>query len=124
MSFAHKLLVLSITAVCLVRPAFSVQVINETRPKNSFVTTNTVERGGTVDSVNTQKKSITVDGQTYSLASTPPIVHAPPGIDTKGLGAIRAGARIRFNTTKYNYAGLDQVTEVWISDYGKGTNKK
>lgn len=123
MSFTHKLLVLSITIVCLVRPAFSVQVINESRPKNSFVTTTTVERGGTVDSVNT-KKSITVDGQTYGLASTPLIVHTPTGIDTKGLGAIRAGARIRFNTTKYNYAGLDQVTEIWISDYGKGTNKK
>lgn len=124
MSFTHKLLVLSITIVCLVRPAFSVQVIDESRPKNSFVTTTTVERGGTVDSVNTQKKSITVDGQTYGLASTPPIVHAPPGNYITGLGAIRAGARIRFNTTKYNYAGLDQVTEVWISDYGKGTNKK
>lgn len=124
MSFTRKFLVLSITIVCLVRPAFSVQVINESRPNNSFVTTNTVERGGTVDSVNTQKKSITVDGQTYGLASTPLIVHAPPGNNTTGLGAIRTGARIRFNTTKNNYAGLDQVVEVWISDYGKGTNKK
>ena len=110
MSFTRNFLVLSVTIVCFVRPALSVQIINESRPNNSFVTTKTVERGGTVDSVNTQKKTITVDGQTYGLASTPLTVHASPGNNTTGLEAIRAGARIRFNTTKNNYAGLDLLT--------------
>lgn len=125
MSSVVRLFVMGVTMVAFWQPAFSTQVANQARPNDARgVTINTVERGGTVDAVNIEKKKITVDGHSYGLAAAPVIVHSIPGKDSQGLGSIRSGMKIRFNTTKNNYAGQDQVVEIWLSDVGKASTKK
>lgn len=125
MSSVFRLLVMGITMASFWQPASSIQVANQARSNNaSVVTTNTVERGGTVDAVNIKKNTIVVDGHSYSLAAAPLVVHSTPGKGNQGLEWIRPGMKIRFNTTKNNYSGQDQVVEIWISDVGKASTKK
>lgn len=120
-----RLFVMGVTMAALWQPAFSTQVANQARPNDTRgVTVNTIERGGTVDAVNIEKKTITVDGHSYGLAAAPVVVHRTAGQDSQGLGSVAPGMKIRFHTTRNNYAGQDQVVEIWISNVGKVSIKK
>lgn len=125
MNLVSKFLVLSLTLLCLEQPAFSIQLVNEARPTSAgTATTKMIERGGTVDSVNNDKKTLVVDGRNYSLAASPVVIHAASSKDTLALGSIKPGTKIRFNTTKNNYSAQDQIVEIWISETGKLTKRK
>lgn len=125
MSFAASLFVLSFTALFLGQPASAVQLVSQGRPSNNGIVTNsTVERGGTVDAVNTEKKTITVDGRIFAWGVAPVIFHVAPGKDAQGAASIPPGTKIRFNTSKNNYAGEEQIIEVWITEAAKQPRKK
>lgn len=125
MSSVVRLFVMGVTMAVFWSPTFSSQVVNQARQNNaSMFTKNVVERGGTVEAVSIENKTITVDGHTYGLASASIIIHGTNGKDSQGLGSLRPGSKVRFNTTRNNYAGRDRVIEIWISDVGRVSNKK
>lgn len=124
MNVVSKFLVLSLTFICLEQPAFSIQVVNEARsPSTGMVPIKVVERGGTVDTVNSEKKIIAIDGRSYVLAAAV-VVHSASGKDIQGVGSIRPGTKVRFNTTKNNYAAQEQIVEIWISETSKASKAK
>lgn len=125
MNLVSKFLVLSLTFICFERPAFSIQVVTEARSTiKGAAAIEIVERGGTVDSVSGDKKTISIDGRSYTLAAAHVNVHTASGKDIQGIGSIRAGAKIRFNTSKNNYAAQEQIVEVWISETSKSAKTK
>ena len=125
MNLVSKSIVLSLIFICLEQPAFSIQVVNEARsPTNGGVATKIVERGGTVDTVSSEKKTIAIDGRSYTLAAAPVVVHSASGKDIQGVGSIRPGTKVRFNTTKNNYAAQEQIVEIWISETIKASKAK
>lgn len=105
----------SLLAAAVAAPALAVQLSNQP-PSNvaNVKTTGAVERGGTIDVVDMQKKTITVDGVKYALPSMPVAIHASTGATIGTVAELTAGTKIRFNTSKYNYAAQDQVNEVWV----------
>lgn len=125
MNFVSKCFVLSLTLMCFGQPAFSIQMVNEVwSVKKDAVAIKILERGGTVDTVNSDKKTISIDGRTYMLAATPVVIHSASGKEIQEVGSIRAGTKIRFNTTKNNYAAQEQIVEMWISETGKSPKSK
>lgn len=96
-------------------PALAVQVSNQ--PQSNAASANTtgvVERGGTVDAVDMQKRTLIVDGIKFALPSKPVSIHASTGTTIKNATELTAGTKIRFNTSKYNYSAQEQVNEIWV----------
>jgi uncharacterized protein YgiM (DUF1202 family) len=120
MNHVSKFLVLSLTFICLEQRAFSIQVVNEARsPSKSVDSAKIVERGGTVDIVSSDKKTIVIDGRSYVLAAASVVVHSESSKDIQRVGSIRPGTKVRFNTTKNNYAAQEQIVEIWIASQVK-----
>lgn len=107
----------SVAIATLWQPAFAVLVANQPPPSPaSMATTGTVERGGTVGAVNIGKRTLTVDGRTYALTAMPVSIHGSAGNENEKLLSLKPGTKIRFNTSKNNHAGQDQISEIWISN--------
>lgn len=80
---------------------------------SSASTSSVVERGGTVNSVNSTKRTIVVDGVTYGLPSTYKL-YPPSGEATQKTFKLKAGMKIRFSTARNYSSGQDEVREVWV----------
>ncbi len=110
----HKLLFASAALAALSQPALSVMVANQPKPAaNSQPATSTVERGGTVEAIDTDKKTLTVDSRSYALASSGVVVHNTSNA-SDSLKSLKPGTTIRFRTNKNNLASQEQVTEIWM----------
>ncbi len=114
------------TAVAtLWQPVFAVMVTGQPKPNPySQAATGVVERGGSIDAIDIAKKSLTVDKQSYVLASTSVTVHSGRGDGLEKLDSLKPGTKIRFKTTKYNQSNQEQVSEIWISIAPKAAVKK
>lgn len=84
--------------------------INQVPQTNN--STMTIERGGTITDVNSDKRTIAVDGITY------PFVYSIAVTAADNLHSshqsLRKGMRIRFVTTKDSAKGQERVTEILI----------
>lgn len=81
-----------------------------------FAAPSRIGRGGTVNAVDWRMKTIVVNGVNYPLAQTPVPVHAPPGQRGAENFELKPGMQIRFDSSKYNFSGQDQVVEIWVTD--------
>lgn len=123
MNFIVRLVLTS--SLLLTVPQLSMAVEPKGQPKPTGVnTSDIVERGGTINVVNLNNKTIMVDGVTYPMSATPVIIHDDVG---KPLGknfALMAGMQIRFSTSKKNWALKDEVREIWVTSLdGKPTKQ-
>ena len=76
----------------------------------------TIERGGTVNAFDWNKKTIVVDNVAYPLAQTPVVVHGPASQRPAKAFELRPGMQIRFSSSKNNFSAQDQVVEIWVTD--------
>lgn len=107
----------SVAIATLWQPAFAALIANQPPPGPASVATRgTVERGGTVGAVNLGKRTLMVDGRTYALMAMPVSINGSAGNEKETLLSLRPGTKIRFNTSKNNHAGQDQINEIWISN--------
>ena len=76
--------------------------------------TATVERGGTINLVDRNKKIVVVDGITYPYS--PEIkTHAVQGKAQGKPPELKAGMQIRFNTSKERISAPDRINEIWVT---------
>lgn len=75
-----------------------------------------VQRGGTVNSIDTAGKSMVVDGVSYQFPVAAIMVH---GQGAKGapttIASLRPGMQIRFSTSRHNFSSKEQVQEIWVA---------
>ena len=115
MSFLYQLTFSNALLIAVAGPALAVEISNQPQSYASTTTTSSVvERGGTVDAVDLQKKTIAVDGVKYALPSTPVAIHASSGTAIKSAAELTAGTTIRFTTSKPSYSTQGQVNEIWV----------
>ena len=85
---------------------------------SSVSTTSVVERGGTINTVDSKKRTLVVDGVAYELLSNAKL-NPLPGNATQKAVQLKAGMKIRFSTVKNYSSGQNEVREVWVaSDEG------
>lgn len=100
-------------------PASAVQPSGGTTPSSASISTlNVVERGGTINAINSTKGTIVVDGVSYAFSAESVIVNDPSSrvADAKIL---KVGMQIRFSTSKEIFSGRDKVREIWITSVKK-----
>ena len=115
MSLLRQFTLSSAVLLTCAAPALAVQVSNQPQFHASKTTTSSVvERGGTVDAVDTKNGTIAVDGVKYTLSSSPVAIHASSGTAIKNAAELTAGTTIRFNTSKQSYSTQGQVNEIWV----------
>lgn len=126
MNLIRPFVISSILMLVGASPASAVKVSNQNLAAPATSSANRiVERGGTVDAVNLTKKTIVVDKIKYALPVVPVKVHAPSGTSELKTTTLKAGTQIRFNTSKENFAGQEQVSEIWVTNQiTKVTRKK
>ena len=96
--------------------SLAVQLSGQNAPRpTSIETAGTVERGGTINIVNLNKKTIVVDGVTYPLPSAPGTMHSASGKALSKGFVLKAGMQIRFTTSKKNGAASDEIREIWVT---------
>ena len=71
-----------------------------------------IERGGTITDVNSDKRTIAVDGITYPFVFSVAVTAADNLFSSHQ--SLRKGMRIRFVTTKDSAKGQERVTEILI----------
>lgn len=112
--------------LAVVQPAMSTVASSEKgKPPNVVTNSTVVQRGGTVNAINLQKNSITVDGVVFALTAAPVVVHAPSNevkSKTKNF-QLTPGMQIVFETSKNNYSAQVQIREIWVVSLGKDAVK-
>lgn len=116
-------LVVSALLLFTVQPALSVQVggLNAV-PPSSASSTNLVERGGTVDAIDSKNQTLVVDGVSYDFQSASVKVNPLASYTKQKAFQLKPGMKIRFSTAKNYSSGRDQVREVWVSGVGNNTS--
>jgi len=110
-----KSALLSLVAAMFWQPVLSLTVKGGPPPSPAIATPSSIERGGTVEAINLDKKTLTVDGQSYKLSPTLTTMH---GLTDKGdekLQTLKPGTKVRFSSKKNAYSGQEQVVEVWVN---------
>ncbi len=121
MHFVQKLATLVFTVLTISPLAQAIQLSGSVQAVgNGIVAGREVQRGGTVEAVDMRSKTITVDGVQYSMPDKSQVVHQSTTNLSGGTSPLRVGTKIRFNTSKHNYANKDQVTDIWIVSQPKG----
>lgn len=115
--FTHFLLSGALVLACA-PAAFATQRSGETRAPATIDPAGKIERGGTVSIVDLKKKIFVVDGVGFKLPAAPLPIHPPPEAPRSKAFELKAGMHIRFNTSKANWSGQEQVTEIWVTDLG------
>lgn len=75
-----------------------------------------IERGGTIDSVDAKKQSVTVDGYAYLIPLGSVRIHTLSNHISGNLAELRSGMQIRFTSVKDPTSGKIQFREIWISN--------
>ncbi|WP_210545837.1 hypothetical protein [Rhodoferax sp. PAMC 29310] len=87
-------------------------------------TASVVERGGTISAIDSINKVIVIDGVRYPLSATTVTTHALVRSANRKPPELQVGMQVRFNTSKFNFANQEQVTEIWITkDVAKSARK-
>ena len=76
--------------------------------------TATVERGGTINLVDRNKKIVVIDGISYPY-STAIKTHALPSKTQGNPPEFKSGMQIRFNTSKERGSAPDRINEIWVT---------
>lgn len=84
-------------------------------PPASVDTSGIVERGGTINIVNSTQKTLVIDGVSYLLPATPVTLHDAVGKPLSKNFVLKAGMQIRFNTSKKAGAAKDEIREIWVT---------
>lgn len=125
MNFMHQLTISGALLLVISQGALAVQVSNQVALGTTGVrASGTVERGGTINTVDLAHKSLVVDKVKYALPATPVKVHSLAGKVEERNGQLKVGMQIRFNTSKANYAAQEQIKEIWITRLNGETDKK
>lgn len=74
-----------------------------------------VERGGTITSIDLKKRHVVVDGVAYALVPATKIHVSAPGSSASNV--LRQGHQIRFTTLRSKGAGLEEVTQIWVTGH-------
>lgn len=116
-------LVVSALLLFTVQPTLAIQVggLNGVQP-SSAGSTNLVERGGTVDAIDSNNRTMVVDGVSYEFQSGSVKVNPLASYTKQKAFQLKPGMKIRFSTAKNYSSGRDQVREVWVSSVGSNTS--
>lgn len=91
----------------------------------SASTPGSIARGGTIDAVNVQNSTITVDGATYRFHAGIVKVHSEdPSTPAANALNLRKGMQIRFTTVKETGGSSEKVTEIWVTKPRGGSQPK
>ncbi|WP_313953682.1 hypothetical protein [Accumulibacter sp.] len=116
-------LVVSALLIFTVQPSLAIQPggLNAVQT-TSASSTNLVERGGTVDAIDSNNRTIVVDGVSYEFQSVSVKINPLAGDSKQKAFKLKAGMQIRFSTARNYSSGRDQVREVWVSSVGGSTS--
>lgn len=91
------------------------QLGGQIAPKSSNIETlGNIERGGTINIVDLETKSMVVDGVRYAISQPLTLYSATGKLQDKKF-VLTAGMQIRFNTSKENGSYPIQIREIWIT---------
>lgn len=105
------------TLLALSQSSWAVMPKGINAPANTSVvnTSGTIERGGMINSIDLDHKTISIDGITYPLPTSSVSIH-PGGHRVEGKNlSLEKGMLIRFNTVKEKYSDREIIKEIWIS---------
>jgi hypothetical protein len=74
-----------------------------------------IERGGTIDSMDAKKHTLTVDGAPYLIPVGSVRIHTRLSKVTGSLLELRPGMQIRFSSIKDQASGNIQMREIWVT---------
>ena len=77
-------------------------------------TTTVIERGGTVNAVDPEKGTITVDDVAYRMNPRTLPIHPSPRSGASKFSVMPIGSKIQFRTSRPAFSGQESVTEVWV----------
>ena len=98
------------------QPVLAVQPGGQIAPSPSTVnTTGNIERGGTVNAIDLQKKTIVVDGVSYPISAGSVKIHTLSNKTSERISELKAGMQIRFSSSKDNWSRQEQVREIWVT---------
>lgn len=120
----HSLLAASIVLLTQVHNVQAVMVTGQGRQPANLDLTHTVERGGTVDAIDMDKRIIVVDGVTYPVTRATLKIHRPAGALSDKAFQLKPGMQIQFNTSGYSNSAKFQVYEIWVTSLGSNTHGK
>lgn len=96
--------------------ALAVQPGGQSAPSPSSVdTTGSIERGGTVNAIDLQKKTMVVDGVSYPFSAAPVKIHFLSNKISEKISKLQTGMQIRFSSSKDNWSRQEQVREIWVT---------
>ena len=78
------------------------------------VTPTSVERGGTVNAVDQEKGTISVDDGVYRFDPKTVPIHPSSRSGASKLSVMPIGSKIKFRTSRTTSSDLETVTEVWV----------
>lgn len=110
-----------VAGVFIISPYFALAIqpsTPQTPQKGIDTTEHLIERGGTISKVNLKTHMLVVDGVTYNLPAVSFPIHAPSDLPPSTSFELKAQMQIRFNTSKGNWSGHEQVKEIWVIDQG------
>lgn len=111
--------------VVVSQPILAIQASNSPATVSARVApVGVIDRGGTIDSVDMAKRTIVVDNVKFVLPSMPVKVHGPADRNNEKNFQLKTGMQIQFVTTKANYAGQEQVQEIWVTGFSSKATKK
>ncbi len=119
-----RILVLAAALLAIAQPSLAVQPRGQAAPSASTNVATPIERGGTINAIDSVKNVITVDGNNYAFSPGSTKVNAPAGTASQKDFELKAGMLIRFSTFKNFSSGQEQVREVWVSSDGSASPKK
>lgn len=94
-------------------PALAVKINNQSQ--SSAIRANSsepIERGGIVDFVDMESKTMSVDGTIYTLPQSPLELYAVTGAGLGNVYELTRGTKIQFKTSQYNFSNKNQVNEI------------
>jgi len=95
---------------------FALQPGGQIAPSPSNVETiGTIERGGTINTIDVEKKTMVVDGVRYAFSAAPVRIYSATGKLQEKTFVLKAGMQIRFSTLKGKGLAPDQIREIWVT---------
>ena len=110
-------LVLIVTVLLMVQPAWGMQVTNEPGSLNldsSDNQTRDPERSGEIDNMGPGGKTIVVDGKTYLFDAASVIVHSDNPSVPGDVNQLNKGSHIGFATKAEGAEKMERITEIWL----------
>lgn len=97
------------------RSALAITPANHPPPIATTNASSVVERGGTINAIDSSKQTIVVDGTVYAYNEKLVAIHDSSRMKATNRTVLKPGMKIRFSTVTDFSSGIHRVREIWIS---------